>query len=286
METTSVLCSFILILLQWNPCTGQLMFEPSFPVQDPALAADFRPMRQFPGKQFRTPNKNYVGAPQSPLLHMTTEPKAATVDSESKRDGKNFTFTDLVKAFNDMSEDDEVPEERSSARDYGYPGYGPPQPYGYGYGQRPSYGPPPSYLPPPPSYHESYAPPPPAHHHTASKISLLKPPLDLIKPVTTKVASKVSGLIGLVLALLTGSTPDDLELKGFKDIVINGIVKPLMLAKGGIKSLISKLAIPVISLLLINLEVLITIWWLWEDCPEPVYPPPHQKPSYSYNSNY
>ncbi|OWR53637.1 vitelline membrane associated protein P30 precursor [Danaus plexippus plexippus] len=50
----------------------------------------------------------------------------------------------------------------------------------------------------------------------------------------------------------------------------------MLLLKGGLKALISKLAVPLISLLLINVEILITVWWLWDDClvlPEPINEP-------------
>ncbi|XP_059045310.1 uncharacterized protein LOC131841089 [Achroia grisella] len=252
-----------------------------------------RPTRQFvDNSQFPAVPGNFMGAPRQPVFHTNTvesQPKSPILE-EQKQAPNNMTLSELVNAFNDLSEHEEQPEQvRSVPRDYGYSPYG-YRPQVYDYPSRPNYGQwsPPAYS----SYHEpSYYPPPPSPlappHHSLSKISLLKPSLDLVKPVTTKVASKVSGLIGLVLALLTGSSPNDLELKGFKDIVINGIVKPLLLAKGGIKTLISKLTIPVISLLLINLEVLITVWWLWEDCPEPAHAPPpysYPKPIYNYNT--
>lgn len=228
-----------------------------------------------------------------PILHTSPAPTQLSQSGprldKGQSDTRNFTFSEIYDALTNVEDNrneryeelnkNEHQEVPRSAYDYPASPYGyRPPPYGY---QRPSYG--------PYGYQESsYVPPAPAPaHHSASKISLLKPDLgDLVKPVTTKVAGKVSGLIGLVLALLTGSAPNDLELKGFKDIIINGIVKPLLVAKGGIKSLISKLTIPVISLLLINLEVLITIWWLWEDCPEQSPPPPYSypKPSYGYNS--
>lgn len=263
-------------------------YDPNIQYQGPIANVDNRPLRQFPvNPQFRPPTRNSVA---QPILHTgsSTSQGRTPVENEKGRSARNYTLSELMEAFNELAEHQDEPEERSTTRDYEYPPYG-YRPPPYGYPTRPIYGP---YAPP--SYHEpAYGPPahhpytPQLFHHSASKISLLKPALDLVKPVTTKVASKVSGLIGLVLALLTGSAPDDLELKGFKDIVVNGIVKPLLLAKGGIKTLISKLTIPVISLLLINLEVLITVWWLWEDCPEPVHhPPPYSYPRPNYNYNY
>lgn len=226
---------------------------------------------------------------------------------EENASNSTVSVHDLLSALGINEENHNIPEElmeqqgraagtKATARDYNYPG---------GYGYPPYSRPPPDYGYPPrgywpaPSYHDNpYAYLPPTYGHPsepiAKPLSLLKklpeklPDLtSLVKPAATKVATKVSGLIGLVLSLLTGSAADDAELKGIKDLVINGIVKPLMAAKGGIKSLISKLAIPVIVLLLMNLEVLVLIWWLWEDCPEPVHTPPvypyhYSKPSYSY----
>ncbi|KAL0841143.1 hypothetical protein ABMA28_014891 [Loxostege sticticalis] len=248
----------------------------------------------FMNEQFQTRSPGVSQMQPKQILHTTAPPPKVVpppnrVEKE-KIEAKNFTFSELLEAVNNLEENKEHHEVSRSAG-YDYPPYGyRPQSYGY---QQPSYGYQPQPQPPsygPYGYNDAAYIPPKAVHHTSSKISLLKPDLgDLVKPVATKVAGKVSGVIGLVLALLTGSAPNDIELKGFKDIVINGIVKPLLLAKGGLKSLISKLTIPVIALLLINLEVLITVWWLWEDCPEPVSPPPpypYPKPTYpnGYNS--
>ncbi|XP_047529670.1 uncharacterized protein LOC125065865 [Vanessa atalanta] len=107
--------------------------------------------------------------------------------------------------------------------------------------------------------------------------------LNLMESVTTKMSSKMSGLMELVFALL-GSGSNNLIMKGFKDVVINGIVKPLIVAKGGIKTLISKMSVPFISLLLINFEILVTVWWLWDDCSEPQYLHTDLPPN-SYNGN-
>lgn len=194
---------------------------------------------------------------------------------ERPLDGPNFAV--LKKSR--LAEEDQF---RAAKGSYDYPAHGsgsfPSAPsYGYSPPATPSnYSPPASpssYSPPAAPAAPSYAPAP-AHHPALNKFSF-KPDLSsLIKPVTTKAAGKVSGLISLVLSLLSGSG-ENLEFKGFKEILINGIVKPLLVAKGGLKSLISKLTIPLISLLLINLEVLITVWWLWEECPE-------SKPTYEY----
>lgn len=120
----------------------------------------------------------------------------------------------------------------------------------------------------------------------STKISFQNPDLaNLLKPITIKAASTSSGLMDLVMTFLTSSSTQNLEMKGFKDLVINGIIKPLLVAKGGIKTLISKLTIPLIALILINLEVLVTVWWLWEDCPQPKQQPPmYGYPNHPYNS--
>lgn len=109
----------------------------------------------------------------------------------------------------------------------------------------------------------------------------------LFKPATTKMTSKVSGLLSLILGLFSGSSSDGLEMNGIIDLILNGIVKPLLVAKGGLKTLMSKLTIPLLSLFLINLEVMVTIWWLWEDCEaaKPYAPiRQYQKPSYNHNT--
>lgn len=288
-------CSLVFALL-FTPCVfghpgDPVMYLPPFEVR---TVRDQLP--PFVSNQFQTRSSGVSQMQPQQILHTTSQPAKIIPPTprqeKDKLQAKNFTFLELLEAVNSLEENKEEHREASRSASYDYPPYG-YRPSSSGY-EQPSYGYPPqlpNYGYQQPSrfgYNEAaYIPPKPVHH-TSSKISLLKPDLsDLVKPVPTKVASKVSGLIGLVLGLLTGTAPNDLELKGFKDIVINGIVKPLLLAKGGLKTLISKLTIPVIALLLINLEVLITVWWLWEDCPEPVGPPPpysYPKPSYGYNS--
>ncbi|CAH0579084.1 unnamed protein product [Chrysodeixis includens] len=133
----------------------------------------------------------------------------------------------------------------------------------------------------------TYDTPPDPATSSQPKTPLLKP--DLTSVLTPKVTNKMSGLMSILPALLAGPTTGGLEKTGMKDLLINGILKPLLISKGGIKTLISKLTIPVIALLLINLEVLVIIWWLWEDCDivplEPPYPPTYSKPAYNYNNN-
>lgn len=290
-----------------------VMFLP--PLEVRSLDANARTIFPSTNQQFSSANTQFQPMSQdlTPMSqhrqqifhnnHATIE-QQSPITEEPETKHHNFTISELMEALNGVADhNEEVHESRAAGRDYEYPSspypssYRPPGPFGNSYYPRPpsygpptsnynspssGYGPPSSYGPPSPGY----GPPAPSYqppaafvpsttvHHT----KVLKPELDILKPVKTKIASKVSGLIGLVLALLTGSAPDDLEMKGFKDIIINGIVKPLLVAKGGIKSLISKLAIPVISLLLINLEVLITIWWLWEECPAQEHPAPYVYP--------
>ncbi|KPJ02735.1 hypothetical protein RR46_09938 [Papilio xuthus] len=108
----------------------------------------------------------------------------------------------------------------------------------------------------------------------------------LLHPTTAKIASKATGLMDIILALLGVSSFPNGEMKGFENLLVNGILRPLLVAKGGIKSLISKLTIPIVSLILINLEVLVTVWWLWEDCSLPNSQPTYSYPSHvSYNQN-
>ncbi|KAI5652000.1 hypothetical protein NE865_00337 [Phthorimaea operculella] len=257
------------------------------PVQQPTMT---RPtMQQLPMSRPMVQPRPMMQPPK--ILHHTSV-QSTTPEPEITRphERHNMTFDDFVNVLNEISDrnkesdDEEVESFSSRAAGPGYaysapspapyPSYQPyPRPYGP---PKPSYGPPSSYAPPPPAYHQpAYAPPPPVNHYVAKadKSSLVS---SLFKPVATKAASKFSGLISIVLSLLSGSPGS--EFSGFKDIVVNGIIKPLLIAKGGIKSLISKLAVPVISLLLINLEVLITVWWMWDDCPQPVYYPPPPPP--------
>ncbi|CAH2106472.1 unnamed protein product [Euphydryas editha] len=111
------------------------------------------------------------------------------------------------------------------------------------------------------------------------------PKFSLIESVTTKVSSKMSGLMELVFALLGSGSTNNFIVKGLREVVLNGILKPLITASGGIKMLISKLSIPVISLLLINVEILAIVWWLWDDCPAPDPPQPPSSSSFSLPPN-
>lgn len=260
----------------------------------PMVQSQFQPIARDAIQGYsRTPQDHVAQEHLQPVLH--TMPKSASPTQETtalESPKMNTGQTGMTQRDDDYY--------RARKTGFEYPthqsSYSPPS---YGFTAPSS-----NYSPAPAPASPSY--PPAVQHPPTSKfatISFGKPDLTpLIKPVapvgppvtlaaTSKVASKISGLISLVLTLLTGSSSDDFEMKGFKDIVINGIVKPLLLAKSGIKSLISKLTIPLISLLLINLEVLVTVWWLWEDCPEspkPVYSysPTYQSPTPTPNYNY
>lgn len=100
------------------------------------------------------------------------------------------------------------------------------------------------------------------------------PKSSLIESVTTKMSSKMSGLMELVFALLGSGSNNNFIMRGLRDVVLNGILKPLMATSGGIKMLVSKLSIPIILLLLINVEILAVVWWLWDDCPASEPPQP------------
>ncbi|XP_030021052.1 uncharacterized protein LOC115440754 [Manduca sexta] len=215
---------------------------------------------------------------QFPATHFVPHPahlQPIRPQTERDPDPQNLTFNDFIEAFNEVSQDEESQDDqlRAAGRDEAYSYSHPPSfPYPAS----------PGYNPIPPLYHKpAYAPP---AKDSAPKIPILKPGLvDLVKPVASKVQSKVNGLLGLVLALLTGSVPEGLELKGIKELLINSILKPLLAAKSGIKSLIGKLVIPVLALLLINVEVLVVVWWLWDECPSKI-PTYSYKPASEYDS--
>lgn len=141
-----------------------------------------------------------------------------------------------------------------------------------------------------PAIHDSvntYAPTTSIQHQS----SKATPKFNVLEPITTKMSSKASGLMGLILSLL-GSGSDNLLTKGFKDVLIDGVIRPLLVAKGGLKVLISKLSIPVVALVLVNVEILLVVWWLWwDDCPQQQQHPPPAYPqqmvdNYSYNTTY
>ncbi|XP_049869360.1 uncharacterized protein LOC126369110 [Pectinophora gossypiella] len=282
MELTcfAVFVSFLIKLALCVP-EDPVMYLPSFEVRPVDMNSRMYPF---------TNAHNQRLMPQQRILHTApgsahqSRPMEAVAERADEHDDHNFTVNDIVEALNVIAEHtDEHPETRGAKKEFGFPQPLPSPPTSYPPYQRPygatqpqGYG---SYAQTQPAYHEpTYTP----QVHAAPKT--VKPLLSgLLKPVSTKVASKLSGLLGLVLALFSGSSSNGLAAGGLKDIIIDGIIKPLLIAKGGIKSLISKLSIPVISLLLINVEVLITIWWLWEECPEPTYS--YSKPSYDYNNN-
>lgn len=111
------------------------------------------------------------------------------------------------------------------------------------------------------------------------------PKFSLIESVTAKTSSKMSGLMELVFALLGSGSNNNFIMRGLRDVVLNGILKPLMATSGGIKILVSKLSIPIISLLLINVEILAVVWWLWDDCPASEPPQPSTPTSSSLFSS-
>uniref|UniRef100_A0A2A4JYH6 Uncharacterized protein n=1 Tax=Heliothis virescens TaxID=7102 RepID=A0A2A4JYH6_HELVI len=220
------------------------------------------------------------------ILHTSdiNQEQMPVVEHRSKQ---NMAVGEFVDAINKeaIRREEEFQRARTTAaagRDdnSGYPTL--PRPMGY---PKPNYA-------PSATYHEPSNLTPVAPPATVEPKSSL-PKLDfssLLTPISTKVASKSSGLLSLILSLFSGSSSG---LSGLKDGIIEGIIKPLLVAKGGIKALISKLSIPLISLLLINLEVLITVWWLWEEeCPSkfpepiPSYKKPNSSspPPYNYNS--
>lgn len=304
-----VTCAFFLLHRCFTSADQPVVYFPPFELRavsgenTPFLVPVGNPtIQQMPKSHDAVPER-ILHTSEQPMTRVEEKQEIVTAEKthEDHHHNTSVNVHELLHALGLSEEEHDAKDSRAAARDYDYqpyphqPSYGyPPRPsYPPAYGFPPSYGSYGSYGPSASSYHEppyAYVPPTVAHPPATVK-PVLKPLVeklpDLVKPFATKVAGKFSGLIGLVLSLLTGSITGDTELGGFKDLVINGIVKPLLVAKGGLKSLISKLSIPVISLLLINLEVLITVWWLWDDCEKvPVHPAPYPypKPAYSYNS--
>ncbi|CAF4834710.1 unnamed protein product [Pieris macdunnoughi] len=96
------------------------------------------------------------------------------------------------------------------------------------------------------------------YHGPNLEADLIKPKFGLLEPSLK--LNKLGSLLNFGLALLGGS--------GFKDTLINNILRPLLASKGALKTFIGKLSIPVVALILVNVEVLFVVWWLWEDCTE------------------
>lgn len=212
----------------------------------------FPVMAQFPTYRNFIPKET-----NQPLLHIANGPNTNSnaMPENRQTSGNELTFDDFLDTWDDHFLDDREQFRAAAGRDeqtYPYP-----NPPAYGYPPGHNYG---------PSKPTAYTHP---ANSATPKISLLKPDLtELVRPVTSKVISKVNGLLGFILALLSGTVPQGLQLQGMKDLLINGVLQPLLAAKIGIKSLIAKLIVPVIALILINVEVLVTVWWLWEECPQ------------------
>ncbi|XP_047024583.1 uncharacterized protein LOC124633414 [Helicoverpa zea] len=280
--TLPLLWIFLIRLVYGYP-DDSVMLMPQFEMRsmDPQLAYSSPPYTRF---QETRPIPRQV-------LH-TSDLNKKQVPLMENRSKQNMSLGEFVDAINRVSQESRRREEEfqrprtiaAAGREdnSGYPTL--PRPTGY---PKPNYA-------PPATYHEpsNLAPvAPPAIVEPKSSLDKLDFS-SLLTPISTKVASKSSGLLSLILSLFSGSSSG---LSGLKSGIIEGIIKPLLVAKGGIKALISKLSIPLLSLLLINLEVLITVWWLWEEeCPkfpEPV--PSYSKPTtssspppYNYNNSY
>ncbi|GBP29711.1 hypothetical protein EVAR_13634_1 [Eumeta japonica] len=271
----------------------------------PGLHSDF--MEPIP-KRLHQKMLHNVAEAVSSSTQSNVEVQAPSVGAPLQEQVRNTNSTisihDLLFALgiddHEKHSNDQSHGRSATVRDYeygGYPGYAqPPMDYTYAAPIGHEYWPPTRYIESP----VAYVPPTYGHYPAltapSKPLSIFKPLIakvpDLpthLKPVASKIANKIGGLIGLILSLLTGTTFENLgELKVLKDLIVNGIIKPLMEAKSSIKSLIGKLTIPVLSLLLVNLEMLVLIWWLWEDCaPQPVHEPPvypYPKPvPYNYN---
>lgn len=265
MSQVCITLPFVLVLVQYvSGYPGDpVMYLPPF---------EMRAMGPYPS-QFPYHHVNRHKPYQVPYSDVVPKKPLQTPDRQSNQ---NMTFGEIFDALNKMSlNGTEYQRVRSSE-----------------VGERKvnTYTPPAVQM----NFASKYAPPAtydtspdPTPTSSQPKMPLLKP--DLASVLAPKVTNKMSGLMSLLPALLAGPMSGGLEKTGMKDLLINGIIKPLLVSKGGIKTLISKLTIPVIGLLLINLEVLVIIWWLWEDCDivplEPSYPASYSKPAYNYNNN-
>lgn len=261
-----------------------VMVLPQFEARnvDPYLTHPSQPFTS----QFQTNRNKPQQVLNTNVMHRR-QPQAPVTEKSSNQ---NMTFGDFMEALNEVSQQNQYREEElqriraagSTGRDdnQAYPTL--PRPTGY---SRPA------------TYHETAPLAPLTPPSSAEpKASLLKPDIsfsNILAPAAPKAPSKFSGLLSLIFSLLSGGSSGG-QLSGLKDLLIEGIIKPLFVAKGGLKVLISKMSIPLIGLLLINIEVMITIWWLWEECtpvnvsepapPTPTYSKPTSPPP-AYNSN-
>ncbi|CAG9584412.1 unnamed protein product [Danaus chrysippus] len=201
-------------------------------------------------------NSNIQNNMRPPQIIHISQPKPLT-DVE-KGNAHTNSFTEILHKMDQMPKNEERPQNpRTTSEDLS---------------NRASFEPKTSFEPWIPSFQEkSILLPPVKFDHEG--LNPFPPKLDLLAPVAEKVSGKLNGLVELIHAIVGNS--NNFLVRGFKQIVIDGIIRPMLLLKGGLKALISKLAIPLISLLLINVEILITVWWLWDDCivPEPINEP-------------
>ncbi|KAF9417187.1 hypothetical protein HW555_005698 [Spodoptera exigua] len=202
------------------------------------------------------------------------------ISTTENRSNQNMTFGEFMRVLNEESRQSQgsvqelkglrPPATAGREDSPAYPTL--PRPVGY----RPDYT-------PPPNYHESASLVPHIQPSSAQPKTSLLNLSSVLSPAGSNGggSGNLSGLLNLVFSLFGGSS--GWNMNGLQGGIVEGIIKPLMKAKGGIKALISKLSIPMISLMLINLEVLVTIWWLWEECPSPM---PEPSPNYSKASTH
>ncbi|XP_023943454.2 uncharacterized protein LOC112049689 [Bicyclus anynana] len=253
---------------------------------DPVLYPPFefrREPREMGANKLSFPNSNFppraYHVPQQQIIHTGAMQSQPVPNAEKvQTENTSFSYNRFLDAVNDISgKNGEEYQMRSANQVDDVSKYKIPPTDGYA---RPNFD---SWVP---TIHDTasiYTP----IQHQSSKAS---PKFSLLEPVS-KMSGKMSGLMELIFALL-GSSSNNLLTKDFKDILIEGIIKPMFVVKGGIKVLISKLSIPLVALVLINVEVLVTVWWLWDDCqkqqPQP-YQPYYPQPvtdNYSYNTTY
>ncbi|CAG4980091.1 unnamed protein product [Colias eurytheme] len=239
-KIAAILLNLLTICTYGDPGTLRTIEMQNLPMENE------RHMASFPNTIYY-PNMYSVPYEQSNLMQAKSAPRTESQESKS-----STTFNDFVDAVNDLTDNDEYPQHPQSrvASKFVTPiTFNKPLKYTFDK---------PNYVPWSPNIYQDTPNVlgPPAIHTD----KLWKPRFGLFDSGSP---NKLGGLLNLGLALLGGS-----DLKGLKDTFIHSILKPLFVAKSSLKAIISKLAVPVLALVLVNVEILFVVWWMWEDCPE------------------